>query len=140
MVQARLSAEVFSGDAARVHHLWSDLLGPAAPPAAAYRELPVCAGVGRIYLPARSHQLPARAAVADRRFCARPPVMVLLAAAVGVRLRVVLGVLELLGGGKMELHFSHLAERENLRDARAGVSWISAIRTRVLRHVRDRSL
>jgi hypothetical protein len=61
---------------------------------------------------------------------------VLLAARFGMDLRMALGILELLGGGEMALHFSDVSEVEDFRNARTGVFWIFALRAGVFCDVR----
>ena len=51
-------------------------------------------------------------------------------------LRLALGILEQLGGRQMALYFSHRAALEDFRDARAGISGISALRAGMFRDVR----
>src|SRR5579862_1488630 len=54
----------------------------------------------------------------------------------GIRLRVALGILELLGSGEMALHVSDVSRHEDFRDACAGISGISTLCAGVLHHVR----
>jgi hypothetical protein len=51
-----------------------------------------------------------------------------------------LGILELLGRGEMAIHISDVSAVENIRDARAGISWFSAVCTGMFRDVRYRGL
>src|SRR5579862_1094514 len=74
----------------------------------------VCSGVARFYISLGPNQFPSGLALADRRFRPRSSLAFLLSAGLWLCLRMVLGILELLGSRKMALHFSHPATLEDL--------------------------
>jgi hypothetical protein len=73
----------------------------------------VRASVDRVCIPIGSNQLSARPTLAYRGLRGRVPLPVLLAAGVRICLRLVVGVLELLGGCQMALHFSYVSTLED---------------------------
>ena len=56
----------------------------------------------------------------------------------GMGVRLAVGVLELLGSGRMDLHFSNRPAMEDLPDARAGLSGFPGVCARMFRDVRNR--
>src|SRR5437867_3962001 len=93
------------------------------------------ARVDRLGAAPRTPELLARPAVVARGSRGRRRLARALAPRERSRVRIPLGVLELLGADEVDLHGAVSTRREALRDARARVPRLLAVRPRVLRDV-----
>src|SRR5262249_14345917 len=107
LVQTSAAASLLSQRRARDDRIWSSVPDRAAHPSAAGRGPVVRAGLGRIYFPARSSQSSVRTRFAFGRLRAGPARPLLFVVDFRLGVRMALGVLELLGGCKMDLHLSY---------------------------------
>src|SRR5205085_6659623 len=93
----------------------------------------VCADrLARIHILARSNKCDARLAINHGRSGARRLAPLVVTARERSRLRISLGVLQLLGHLKMDLHGAVSRQREDFRDAGAWLSWFSTVCDRML--------
>ena len=92
-------------------------------------------GVDRISPSPRSSELPPPIAFIHWRPLGGFSPATIWIYSIGVDLRLALGVLEQLGGSEMALHVSYVSAMEDIRDARAGLPRLPAIRAGVFRNV-----
>src|SRR5215472_14079000 len=123
----RSPAAVFRKDTAHHGVGGRPLSDPSPGPAASPGLAPILPGLDRLCVFSGSGELPPRAAFPDWQSCRRPSRLVLLPARFGLCLRLVVGILELLGCRAVALHISHVSEMEDLCHAGSGLSGISAL-------------
>src|SRR6516162_3696564 len=107
-------AAVFSKDTARYDVFWRPLSDASCRRAATAGGAPILPRLDRFCVSSGPGELPLWTAVFDRQSCRRPSRLVLLFAGFGLCLRMVVGILELLGRCPVALHISHVSEVEDL--------------------------
>src|SRR5258708_13193237 len=118
-----------------IHHARRrDAPRPVARPDA-YSLVFVRPGLARLLISSRADKLPPALAFLPGRFRARASRAAVLVSRRGLGVRLAVGILELLGSRRLDLHVSELCTRqpamENLPDARAGLSGFPSVCVRI---------